>query len=274
MGARARRSPATLTFEQPAGVTGWQVATQLHPGATPARVHRAEPAVPDGQPGRVRSGRRCASSPSTAATFRVRRCTTPAPTASSTLRAATSRRSCARRARSTASIPAYEPGNYTFLADYLPYANGDGMEHRNSTVMTSSAIDSQRPRGSARHGRARVLPRLERRAHPPATLEPFDFERANMSGELWLAEGFTQYYGPLALQRAGLVDLPTTARHLRRPRRHRSLTGPGRIGAVGRGDEPDGAVHRRRPRRSIARTGRTRSSRTTRSAARSRWRSI
>ena len=27
-----------------------------------------------------------------------------------------------------------------------------------------------------------------------------------MSGELWLAEGFTQYYGPLALQRAGLVD--------------------------------------------------------------------
>ena len=29
--------PATLTFEPPAGVTGraWQVATQLHPGATP-----------------------------------------------------------------------------------------------------------------------------------------------------------------------------------------------------------------------------------------------
>ena len=27
-----------------------------------------------------------------------------------------------------------------------------------------------------------------------------------MSGELWLAEGFTQYYGPLALQRARLVD--------------------------------------------------------------------
>ena len=34
-------------------------------------------------------------------------------------------------------FPAYEPGFYTFLADYLPYASGDGMEHRNSTVMTS-----------------------------------------------------------------------------------------------------------------------------------------
>ena len=34
-----------------------------------------------------------------------------------------------------------------------------------------------------------------------------------MSGELWLGEGFTQYYGPLTLSRAGLVDLPTTLRH-------------------------------------------------------------
>ena len=33
-----------------------------------------------------------------------------------------------------------------------------------------------------------------------------------MSGELWLAEGFTQYYGPLALQRAQLVDVASTAR--------------------------------------------------------------
>jgi predicted metalloprotease with PDZ domain len=45
----------------------------------------------------------------------------------------------------------------------------------------------------------------------PRSLEPFDFERANMSGELWLAEGFTQYYGPLALSRAGLADLKSTA---------------------------------------------------------------
>jgi predicted metalloprotease with PDZ domain len=45
----------------------------------------------------------------------------------------------------------------------------------------------------------------------PRSLEPFDLERANASGELWLAEGFTQYYGPLALQRAGLVSINETA---------------------------------------------------------------
>src|SRR4029453_3211837 len=45
----------------------------------------------------------------------------------------------------------------------------------------------------------------------PKSLEPFDFDRANISGELWLAEGFTQYYGPLTLQRASLVDLAATA---------------------------------------------------------------
>jgi hypothetical protein len=28
-----------------------------------------------------------------------------------------------------------------------------------------------------------------------------------MSGELWLAEGFTNYYGPLVLKRAGLMNL-------------------------------------------------------------------
>ena len=38
----------------------------------------------------------------------------------------------------------------------------------------------------------------------PKTLEPFNFEDANMSGELWLAEGFTQYYGQLIMARAGL----------------------------------------------------------------------
>ena len=107
-------------------------------------------------------------------------------------------------------FPSYEPGTYTFLADYLPYASGDGMEHRNSTVMTSS--------GSIRDRRGDLLDTV---AHEffhcwnverirPRSLEPFDLERVNMSGELWLAEGFTQYYGPVALSRAGLEDLGST----------------------------------------------------------------
>ena len=40
----------------------------------------------------------------------------------------------------------------------------------------------------------------------PAGLEPFDFTRENVTCCLWLAEGFTQYYGPLLLARAGLAE--------------------------------------------------------------------
>src|SRR5581483_3896162 len=108
-------------------------------------------------------------------------------------------------------FPQYEPGYYTFLADYLPWAHGDGMEHRNSTVMTASR--------SIATSRTALLDTV---AHEffhcwnverirPQGLEPFDFERANMTDSLWLAEGFTQYYGPLMLQRAGLIDLGETA---------------------------------------------------------------
>jgi predicted metalloprotease with PDZ domain len=39
----------------------------------------------------------------------------------------------------------------------------------------------------------------------PRSLEPFDFERANVSTELWLAEGFTSYYDDIALRRAGII---------------------------------------------------------------------
>ena len=106
--------------------------------------------------------------------------------------------------------PHYEPGSYTFIADYLPWANGDGMEHRNSTVITSS--------GSIASQRAGLLDTV---AHEyfhnwnverirPQSLEPFDLDRPNMSGELWLAEGFTQYYGPLAQARAGVAPLSRT----------------------------------------------------------------
>jgi predicted metalloprotease with PDZ domain len=109
-------------------------------------------------------------------------------------------------------FPRFEPGYYTFLADYLPDADGDGMEHRNSTVITgrhdlSHAEGRRAALGTVSHELFHVW-NVERIR--PASLEPFDFERANMSGELWLAEGFTSYYGPLVMQRAGLTPLART----------------------------------------------------------------
>src|SRR4029077_18643053 len=106
--------------------------------------------------------------------------------------------------------PAYEPGSYTFLADYLPYASGDGMEHRNSTVITSAGSIAPSRMGLLNTVAHEFFHNWNVERIRPKSLEPFDFERANMSGELWLAEGFPQYYGPLSMNRAGVVDLRET----------------------------------------------------------------
>ncbi len=99
-------------------------------------------------------------------------------------------------------LPSFDYGTYTFIADYLPYVSGDGMEHRNSTILasTQSLLDNDFGQlGTLSHEfiHAWNVERIR-----PASLEPFDFERANMSANLWFAEGFTSYYGPLAIRRA------------------------------------------------------------------------
>ena len=99
----------------------------------------------------------------------------------------------------------YDNGTYTFLIDYLPWANGDGMEHRNSTVITSTRTISSREQRIARLGtfsheffHSWNMERLRSKG-----IEPFNFEGEDMSGELWFGEGFTNYYGPLIIRRAG-----------------------------------------------------------------------
>jgi predicted metalloprotease with PDZ domain len=107
-------------------------------------------------------------------------------------------------------FPEFDGGTYTFLGDYVPWGGGDGMEHRNSTVVA----DAVSIRGNARSVLGTVSHEffhawnVERIR--PKTLEPFSFEDANMSGELWLAEGFTQYYGQLIMARAGLSSAEQT----------------------------------------------------------------
>ncbi|HZS53654.1 MAG TPA: PDZ domain-containing protein [Bryobacteraceae bacterium] len=105
------------------------------------------------------------------------------------------------------ALPKYDGGTYTFLIDYLPYVSGDGMEHRDSTIITGTGnLRDAAPRliGSVSH---EFFHSWNVKRIRPKSLEPFDFERADMSGELWFAEGFTNYYGPLALKRAGLMPL-------------------------------------------------------------------
>ena len=113
--------------------------------------------------------------------------------------------------------PAYDVGSYTFIADYLPWASGDGMEHRNSTIVSANgslARNMMRLLGTVSHEYFHSW-NVERIR--PRSLEPFNFERANMSGELWFAEGFTNYYGPLFIHRAGLTSFDDYLRQISGP---------------------------------------------------------
>ena len=104
-------------------------------------------------------------------------------------------------------FPPFDYGRYTFLACYLPHVSGDGMEHRNSTVLSSTrALEEGGMLGnmgtvSHEFFHAWNVERLR-----PASLEPFNFGKANMSGALWFAEGFTSYYTDLILCRAGIIN--------------------------------------------------------------------
>src|SRR5690554_1984558 len=102
-------------------------------------------------------------------------------------------------------LPQLDFGEYTFLLCYVPNASGDGMEHRNSTYVTSSKA-LNRPLGNT--GLSTVSHEFVHTWNVerirPKSLEPFNFEDANMSGDLWFAEGFTSYYTPLILARAGI----------------------------------------------------------------------
>ncbi|MFN3352910.1 MAG: M61 family metallopeptidase [Brevundimonas sp.] len=101
-------------------------------------------------------------------------------------------------------VPDFDFGTYTFIADYVPWISGDGMEHRNSTVIST-------PRGLAEADYGQIGTLSHEFFHAwnverirPAELEPFDFTQADPTPSLWFAEGFTSYYGPLTVRRAGV----------------------------------------------------------------------
>jgi predicted metalloprotease with PDZ domain len=220
--------PARVTFVQPPGKK-WRVATQLFPTADP-RVFTApnvhylmdSPAdfsnymlrqftVDDGRkrPGPALSG--VAGPP----TFRI------ALTHDGTEAEADAfARDVERIVREALPIfgefPDFETNTYTFLSTYLPWASGDGMEHRNSTSLTNAgALRSPGQRagilGTVAHEffHAWNMERLR-----SSGIEPFDFEEADMSDDLWLGEGFTNYFDSLIQVRSGITSIDTFAGEL------------------------------------------------------------
>ncbi len=96
---------------------------------------------------------------------------------------------------------------YTFLA-HAGYGGGDGMEHLTSTeVITARPLaDSaaaDRFLGTVAHEYFHTwnVKRLR-----PAALGPFDYTEAQHEPSLWVAEGWTQYYGEMTPVRVGVVS--------------------------------------------------------------------
>jgi predicted metalloprotease with PDZ domain len=96
---------------------------------------------------------------------------------------------------------------YTFMF-HIGYEGGDGMEHLYSTQIISSTPWSDT---------ATVLSGISTAAHEyfhtwsvkrirPVALGPFDYSTVQWQPSLWVAEGWTQYYGQIGLLRAGVVD--------------------------------------------------------------------
>ncbi len=105
------------------------------------------------------------------------------------------------------ALPKYDGGTYTFLVDYLSYVSPDGMEHRDSTSITDTHSLSNAATSLIEAVSHEFFHSWNVRRIRPKSLEPFNFEDMDMSGELWFAEGFTNYYGVLTLQRAGISPL-------------------------------------------------------------------
>src|SRR5690606_24313582 len=205
--------PIRVTFHPPAG-SGWKAATQLVPTDQPMTF-----TAPDLQ--------YFLDSPTELSDYTLREWTVASGGRTQTIQLAVhhagtdadvdryaemARKVVAEQIAVFGEPPAFDHGTYTFIADYLPYASGDGMEHRNSTILTSSgsiAANAAGLLGTLSHEffHAWNMERLRSRM-----LEPFDFERANMSDELWFGEGFTSYYDDLTIKRADLMSLDEYAR--------------------------------------------------------------
>ena len=103
-------------------------------------------------------------------------------------------------------MPEFEPGYFTFLADFLPWGNFDGMEHRNSAVITSRGTLAKNQPGMLSNAAHEFFHIWNMKRIRPRGLEPFDLDDVNTSDALWLGEGFTNYYERLVMIRSGFRD--------------------------------------------------------------------
>ena len=109
-------------------------------------------------------------------------------------------------------LPAFETP-YTFIADFLPYASYDGMEHRNSTILTGppSMLTANSQLDAISLAAHEFFHSWNVERIRPRSLEPFKLDAPNPSAELWFAEGVTSYYELLTMSRTGFWNVERVA---------------------------------------------------------------
>ena len=118
---------------------------------------------------------------------------------------------------------------YTFMFN-IGYPGGDGMEHLYSTQIINRRpwSDDQAPLAGISSAAHEYFHVWNVKRVRPIALGPFDYAREQYQPSLWVAEGWTQYYGQVALYRAGVLPrsgfYPMVANAIIRP----NLTDSGR----------------------------------------------
>ncbi len=116
---------------------------------------------------------------------------------------------------------------YVFLADFGGFYGG--LEHGASTLVSVSRAARADDPGFLSFLAHEYAHAFNGKRLRPAELGPFDYEHPPTTPSLWITEGFTTWFGDLALVRAGAIDstawLALVAGHVRTlqrsPGRHR-----------------------------------------------------
>jgi predicted metalloprotease with PDZ domain len=99
--------------------------------------------------------------------------------------------------------PPFDPPyhEYTFFFHIGPYADvgGGGMEHRNSTVIAATSVDSAIAVAAHEFFHVWNVKRIR-----PQSLDPVDYTKEQYTRALWFAEGVTSCYAAFTLERSGL----------------------------------------------------------------------
>ena len=102
-----------------------------------------------------------------------------------------------------------EFNNYTFMFHFAnDDRSSDGMEHLTSTQIIEPGVLAERSayEGAIRTTAHEFFHAWNVKRLRPAELGPWDWTRPAVTRALWIAEGFTQYYGILMYHRASFED--------------------------------------------------------------------